>query len=129
MPVLDKARELGEEISSSQELLRMRDTQNAMLASPEASNLVGEFNDKQKKYMALRSQGIELNESQQKDVEDLEKRMLDNPLIVDFFRAQQEFERMLEGINNIISSAISGESSSCAGGACSDDCCSSCSGC
>ncbi len=129
MPVLDKARELGEEISSSQELIRMRDTQNAMLASPEASDLVGEFNDKQKKYMALRSQGIELNESQQKDVEDLEKRMLDNPLIVDFFRAQQEFERMLEGINNIISSAISGESSSCAGGSCSDDCCSSCSGC
>ena len=128
MPVLDKARELGEEISSSQELIRMRDTQNAMLASPEASNLVGEFNDKQKKYMALRSQGIELNESQQKDVEDLEKRMLDNPLIVDFFRAQQEFERMLEGINNIISRAISGESSSC-DGACSDDCCSSCSGC
>jgi cell fate (sporulation/competence/biofilm development) regulator YlbF (YheA/YmcA/DUF963 family) len=129
LPVLDKARELGEEISASPEIIRMRDTQNSMLASPDASSLVEEFNIKQKKYMALKNQGVDLNESQKKDVEDLEKRMLDNPLIVDFFRAQQEFERMLEGINNIISRAISGEQSSCSDGGCSDDCCSSCSGC
>ena len=129
MPVLDKAKELGEEISASQEIIRMRDTQNSMLASPEATSLVEEFNIKQKKYMELRNQGVELTDSQKKDVEDLEKRMLDNPLIVDFFRAQQEFERMLEGINNIISKAISGEQSSCSGGGCSGDCCSSCSGC
>ncbi len=129
MSVLDKAKELGEEISSSQELIRMRDTQNLMLANQEASTLVNEFNEKQKRYMTLQSQGIGLTEEQKRDVEDLEKRMLDNQLIVDFFQAQQNFERMLEEINKIISGAITGDASSCSEGSCSDDCCTSCSGC
>lgn len=124
MSVIEKARELGLEISNSIELIQMRDTQNAMLANPEARTLVEEFNNKQKYYMSLRQQGLELSEDQKKDVEGLEQRMLDNPLIVDFFRSQQNFEKMLEEINQIISQSITGEAHSC-----SDECCSSCSGC
>lgn len=124
MSVIEKARELGELISLSAELSQMRDTQNAMLADPEARSIVEEFNSKQKYYMSLQQQGVELTDSQKQDVQELEQKMLDNPLIIDFFRAQQSFEKMLEQINEIISHAITGESHSC-----SDDCCSSCSGC
>lgn len=124
MSVIDKARELGEEISNSVELNQMRETQNAMLADPEAKSIVEEFNAKQKYYMTLQQKGVELTDSQKQDVQDLEQRMVDNPLIINFFRAQQSFEKMLEQINEIISQAITGESHSC-----SDECCSSCSGC
>lgn len=125
MSILEKARELGGEIASSGELDEMRRAEMAMLEDPEASLLIREFNEKQRKFMDLKAGGIDLNPEQASEIEDLESRVLDNPLIVDFFRKQQNFERVIEEINEIIARAISGGE----GPACSDDCCSSCSGC
>ncbi|MCL6477557.1 MAG: YlbF family regulator [Peptococcaceae bacterium] len=124
MSILQKARELGEEIATSIELEEMKDAEIAMMGDAEARKLVEEFNAKQKKFMEAKASGRELTDDQIKEVEDLEKRVLENPLIVDFFRKQQNFERIIEEINEIISAAIAGESPGC-----SDDCCSSCSGC
>lgn len=124
MSILDKARELGEEIASSTELGEMREAEAAMMSNPEANNLVREFNEKQKIYMDLKSKGANLTDDQISEVEDIEHMVLDNPLIVDFFRKQQNFERIIEEINDIIAKAIAGEESGC-----SDDCCSSCQGC
>jgi len=124
MSVIEQARLLGEEIANSPELAAMRDAQEAMLRDPQAQEIIQEFQDKQRAFQMIQSQGHQLTDSQKKDVEDLERRMMEHPLIVDFFRAQQDFEGMLEQINNIISEAISGAQHSC-----SDECCSSCSGC
>jgi cell fate (sporulation/competence/biofilm development) regulator YlbF (YheA/YmcA/DUF963 family) len=121
MSVLDRARELGAEILESSELLEMRNAEQVMLNDKEAQKLIQEFKDKQKDYQMIKSKGEELTESQQQEVDDLESRMLDNPLILDYFRAQQNFENMLEEINNIIAGAISGGECQCA-----DDCCTSC---
>ncbi|MGQ9557002.1 MAG: YlbF family regulator [Desulfurispora sp.] len=126
--ILQKARELGEEISRSAELQEMLAAQQAMLGSPEAAALIEEFNRKQKYYMTIQRQGLELTDSQKQDIADLEERMLDNELVLGFFRAQQNFEKILEEINNIISQAISGQAA-CSADSCSDECCSSCSGC
>lgn len=124
MSIIDKARELGEEIASSVELGEMKEAELAMMSDPEASDLVREFNEKQKKYMDMRSSGDHLTAEQVSEVEDLESKVLDNFLIVDFFRKQQNFEKIIEEINDIIARAISGE-----GAGCSDDCCSTCEGC
>ena len=128
MSILEKARELGEEIASSTEIQQMRDAEIAMMNNLEARNLVEEFNQKQRNYLDMKSQGVTLSDNQIKEVEDLEKRVMENPLILDFFRKQQNFEQIIEQINEIISAAIAGGSSGCEGD-CSDDCCSSCSGC
>lgn len=121
MSVLDRARELATEILESSELNEMRNTEKTMLNDEDAQKLIQEFKDKQKAYQLVKSQGKELTESQQQEVDDLETRMLDNPLILDYFRAQQNFENMLGEINNIIAGAISGGECEC-----SDDCCTSC---
>jgi len=127
MSILEKARELGEEIASSPELTQMSEAEIAMLNDTQATELVEEFNQKQRKYLDLKAQGAELDSAQVKEVEDLEKKVMGNPLIVDFFRKQQNFERIIEQINEIISEAIAG-GHNCSDG-CSDDCCTSCSGC
>ena len=127
MSILEKARELGEEIASSPELTQMNEAEIAMLNDTQATELVEEFNQKQRKYLDLKAQGAELDSAQVKEVEDLEKKVMRNPLIVDFFRKQQNFERIIEQINEIISEAIAG-GHNCSDG-CSDDCCTSCSGC
>jgi cell fate (sporulation/competence/biofilm development) regulator YlbF (YheA/YmcA/DUF963 family) len=127
MSILEKARELGEKIATSPELRQMKEAEIAMLNDSQANSLVEEFNQTQRKYLDLKAQGLELAGDQVKEVEELEKRVMDNPLIVDFFRKQQSFEMIIEQINEIISDAIAG-GHSCSDG-CSDDCCDSCSGC
>lgn len=127
MSILEKARELGEEIASSPELQQMKEAEIAMMNDTQATDLVEEFNQKQRKYLDLKAQGADLDNEQVKETEYLEKKVMGNRLIVDFFRKQQNFERIIEQINEIISDAIAG-GHGCSDG-CSDDCCSSCSGC
>lgn len=124
MSVIDKARELGDEIASSAELNAMRNAEAVMLQDSEAQKIIQEFQDKQKALYMIQSQGHQLTDSQKKEVELLENKMLANPLIRDYFQAQQNFEKVLEEINQIIGAAIAGQ-----GNSCSDECCSSCSGC
>lgn len=124
MSVILKAQELGEAISESSELMEMKATQDAMLGNEAASKIINEFNEKQRTYLEIQRQGLQLSDLQKSDVQDMEKRMLENDLVVAFFKAQQNFEKMLEQINQIISKSITGESSSC-----TDECCTSCSGC
>lgn len=123
MSILEKAYELGQEIAASDELTNMKNAESLMMQNEEASKIIQEFNEKQKEYLMLQQQGQQLTDSQKKEVADMEKRMLDNPLIYSFFKAQQDFEKVLEEINNIIARSISGQPNSC-----SDDCCSSCGG-
>lgn len=124
MSILEKAHELGQEIANSKELADMKNAELMMLQNEEAKKIIEDFNKKQHRYMEIQRQGQELTPSQKEDVQKIEETMLDQPLIYNFFKAQQNFERVLEEINNIISKAIMGESASC-----SDDCCTSCSGC
>lgn len=118
MSVIEKARELGIELSRCKELRGMREAEVMMLQNPEAQEIIKEFNEKQRAFQMIQSQGHELTEGQKKEAEDLERRMLDNPYIYNFFKAQQDFERILEEINNIIGEAI-GSGSGCS---CESDC-------
>ncbi|MDD2553081.1 MAG: YlbF family regulator, partial [Desulfotomaculaceae bacterium] len=52
------------------------------------------------------AQGVDLTEKQVKELEDLEFKMVNNPYVYNFFKAQQEFQVILESINNIIGEAI-----------------------
>lgn len=128
LTVLDKARELGKELSTSEELLTMRDAEARMLQNPEAQEIIKEFNEKQQFFRALQSQGQPLTDSQKKEAEDLETKMLDNPYIYNFFKSQQTFEKMLEEVNIIIGEAIGGGSGCNCGSDCDSGSC-DCEGC
>ena len=119
MSVIDTARKLGEEIANSRELLEMREAELMMTKDPEAMDIIREFNEKQRIFRTIQEQGLELTEGQKQEAEELENRMLDNPYIYNFFKAQQTFEKILEQINSIIGEAI-GHNAGC--GCDSDDC-------
>ncbi|MHB1042560.1 MAG: YlbF family regulator [Eubacteriales bacterium] len=123
MSVIDKAKQLGEEIANSKELKEMREAELMMTKDPEALNIIQNFNEKQRVFRTIQEQGLELTDSQKKEVEDLESRMIDNPFIYNFFKSQQTFEKVLEQINNIIGEAI-GMGSGCS---CDSDDCNTCS--
>ena len=122
--ILNKARELGKEIADSVELSAMRNSQDNMMNDPLAQSIIKEFEEKQQVYHMLRAQGQQLTESQKQEIDTFEEKMLGNELIVQYFKTQQEFERIIEAVNNIISEAITGQSHDCECG--TSSCCSSC---
>ncbi len=121
--VLEKAKELGDQLAGCQELNDMKNAQMAVMQNPEAKAIIDEFQEKQQKYFRIQQEGQELSEEQKDDIKELEQKMSDNPLIMKYINTQQKFEKLLEEINNIISQSISGEQPSC-----DDSCCSSCGG-
>ena len=74
----------------------------------------------------------ELDADKKSQLEDLEKKMQENAVIMEYMTANQELNQMLESVNMIISSALNdnngGGCSSCssAGNCGENDCCSSC---
>ena len=68
-------------------------------------SIINSFQKKQQAMHMLQSRA-NLNRRSEEEVEELEKQMVENPLIFDFFQAQQDFERVLERINRIIGESI-----------------------
>ncbi|HPU35646.1 MAG TPA: YlbF family regulator [Bacillota bacterium] len=104
--VYSKAKELAAELSKSKELHNVREAEARMLQDPEAWSIIDSFQKKQQVFYMLQSQGQTITEAQKKELEELEKQMVENPLIFDYFKAQQDFEQVLERINRIIGESI-----------------------
>jgi cell fate (sporulation/competence/biofilm development) regulator YlbF (YheA/YmcA/DUF963 family) len=104
--ILEKAQKLGKKLSESKELLTMREAEKMMLENDEARDSIAKFDEKQRAYQVIQAQGMQLTEGQTKELEDLELKMMNNPYVYNFFKAQQEFQNILESINNIIGEAI-----------------------
>jgi len=104
--IMNKARELGLELSKSQEFVNVREAEITMMGNPEAQNIIQEFQDKQHTLHNMQTQGLALSEEQQKEFEEFHERMFTNPYISSFFKAQEIFENILDQVNKIISSSI-----------------------
>lgn len=106
MSIIEKAQELGRALAESKELNTMREAEKMMMENDEARGSIAQFDEKQRVYQAIQAQGAQLTEGQVKELEELEFKMLNNPYVYNFFKAQQEFQGILESINNIIGDAI-----------------------
>jgi cell fate (sporulation/competence/biofilm development) regulator YlbF (YheA/YmcA/DUF963 family) len=113
--VYNKAKELAAEISKSKELIDVREAEAKMFQNLESRSIIDAFQEKQRAFQMIQSQGHVLTEGQKKEIEELEKQMTENPLIFNFFNARQSFEQVLAEINRIIgeSIALGAECNSC----------------
>lgn len=132
MSIYDKAKALADEIQASDELRRVKETELKMLIDMEAREIVENY---QRIQMEAINAGIaydDLDDATKAQLTELEGKMEQNPVIVEYMTANQELNQMLESINMIIGSALNdngGSScSSCgsAGNCGENDCCSSC---
>ncbi len=106
MTILEKAQKLGKKLSESKELATMREAEKMMLENDESRNAIAQYDEKQRAYQVIQAQGMKLTDGQVKELEDLELKMMNNPYVYNFFKAQQDFQNILESINNIIGEAI-----------------------
>lgn len=104
--ILDKARELGLELSRSKEFNNVREAEMLMMQNPEAQIIIQEFQSKQHTLQAMQAQGLPLSETQQREFGECQTRMFSNAHISNFFQAQEKFEVILDQVNKIISESI-----------------------
>lgn len=132
MSILEKARELADEISTSPELRKVKEAELRLMLDMEARELIEEFQTIQMEAINSGVNYEDLPEDVKKKLEDLESTMSENDIIKDYMTLNQELNQILEAVNMMISSALSdnqegGCGGSCSSGDCGDgSCCSSC---
>lgn len=132
MSIYDKAKALADEIRASEELRRVKETELKMLIDLPAREIVETYQQIQMDAINAGISYDELDADKKSQLEDLEKKMQENAVIMEYMTANQELNQMLESVNMIISSALNdnngGGCSSCssAGNCGENDCCSSC---
>ena len=132
MSIYDKAKALADEIRASEELRRVKETELKMLIDLPAREIVDTYQQIQMDAINAGISYDELDADKKSQLEDLEKKMQENAVIMEYMTANQELNQMLESVNMIISSALNdnngGGCSSCssAGNCGENDCCSSC---
>jgi len=119
---MDKARELGEMLASSEEYRRYCNAEIKQLNDPEAQLILDEYNTKK----ALLLQQMGNDNLKQEDVESIKAQLMQeatllnqNQVLSEYIQASTEFSNILADVNNVISFFVRGESPGCQG-------CSSC---
>ena len=120
--VLAKARELGDAVSSSNELKRLKDAEVNQNNDADAQLLLTAYT---KRYQELMT-GLQGREPAPDEIETIKAQMeievnklRQNANILEYIAAREDFEGMMNTINQILSFAISGEESECGSGSCS----------
>ncbi len=126
--VYNKAKELAEALSGSKELNDVREAEAKMLEDTEARQIINAFQEKQHHLQKIQSLGQALTKDQTDEVEKLEKQMVENPLIFDFYKARQHFDLVLQRVNKIIGESLGPDPECNCDSVCGEGSC-GCSGC
>lgn len=131
--VMQKAQELAEAILNSEIYQNMKKQENAVQRDAEAAGLLGDLIEKRQRVENVLS-GTKMNPDElaeaSREMEEAEKRMNDNIMIITLKEKRKDFQTMMDNVNKILRLVITGEiedennSSNGCGGNCS--CCSGC---
>jgi len=124
--IMDKARELGQELAASPEYREMRQAEANLIQDPQASLLVKNFQELKKTWERAQVQGIQLPETQLQKLQEAEELMLLNPAVRSFTRAHERFAEVLQEVNQKIWDGIRGSSCGESGCSCSETDCNGC---
>ena len=106
--VLDKAQELAEAISDSDELLQLRDAAEKVDTDETATFALKRFQEKQETLQRAAQSGLELPPEQINEIQSIQEEIRAITTIRDFAEAQNEFNTLIDQVNNIIASAVMG---------------------
>lgn len=126
--IIEKARELGQMLSESDEFKALKGAEELQLADTEATELMMEYANTRERLsnkMADPSNTEEDFKAIQKEMEDAFHKLMTNANIKRYIEANNSFKTLIDQVNAIIAFYVKGEEQS---GGCSGNC-SSCGGC
>ena len=131
--VMNRAQELAEAILNSECYNEMKKTEAEMRRDPDAAAALGEMIEKRSRVEnILADSNMDPNELAEasREMEEAEKRMNENPKIIELKEKRKDFQTMMDNVNKILRLVITGEVEDENRGtlACGGDC-SACGGC
>lgn len=124
MTIIEKAHELGEMIEASEEMKALKEAEKIQAEDDAAQQLVADFNIKRMNLAReIQSGKITEEEAIKKNNEAFSEMVEKSESIKNYVAAKENFDKMVNGINNVINIYIMGKQ-----GGCTHDC-SSCGGC
>src|SRR6056297_52802 len=109
MSVIEKAKELGQELVDSEEYKELKRKESALYDDEEATSLLEEYENINNQLQMARANGQEVNDDQQKKMQSLQMKMENNPSIKSYIESQKKFNEVMSSVNKIINGYITGE--------------------
>lgn len=109
MSVIEKAKELGQELVESEEYKELKKKESALYDDEEATSLLEEYENTNKQLQMARANGQEVSEKQQKQLQSIQMKMEQNPSIKSYIESQKKFNEVMNSVNKIINGYITGE--------------------
>jgi cell fate (sporulation/competence/biofilm development) regulator YlbF (YheA/YmcA/DUF963 family) len=110
MSVIEKARELGNEIRKTAEYKELERVTENMEGDSDANQMIKEIQDLQQKIQFAQQSGVEPSEEQIQQFNNIKARMDSNLTIQAYAKAQNEFSQFMQDVNCAISEGINPES-------------------
>ena len=108
--VLEKAQELADAISVSDELTKLRSAAEKVDTDEKATTALKKFQEKQETIQMAARSGLELPPEQMAEMQTLQGHIQQIPSIHDFAHAQGNFNALIDKVNDIIAGAVMGVS-------------------
>jgi cell fate (sporulation/competence/biofilm development) regulator YlbF (YheA/YmcA/DUF963 family) len=106
--VLDRAQELADAISDSDELEELRVAAQKLDDDEIATAAIKRFQEKQEVVRRAASSGLELPEDQISELKEIQGQISDIPAVQDFAAAQDGFNTLMSKVNDIIAASVTG---------------------
>lgn len=109
MEYIQKARELGQALLKTPEVLKLKEAEAAIELDTEASKAFAEYQDKERNLVAAQMFSKVPSEKDSLALIELKMRLIrKHPAIRNFFNAQQDFEKVMATVNLAITTTIYG---------------------
>ncbi len=106
MSVIEKAKELGIEISKTEQYQELERVSENMQADPEANQMIKEVQELQQQIQFAQQSGVQPSEEQIQQFNDLKGKMDTNLTIQAYAKAQNDFSQFMQEVNSAISEGI-----------------------
>ncbi len=109
MSVMEKARDLGKEIRSTEQYQELERVSENMQEDTEASQMIKEIQELQQQIQFAQQSGVQPSEDQLQQFNDLKSKMDTNLTIQAYAKAQNDFSQFMQEVNSAISEGINPE--------------------
>ncbi len=104
-----KAKELGNEISKTDEYQELERTSKNVQENAEANQMIDKIQDLQQKIQFAQQSGVQPSEEHIKEFNELKQQMNANLTIQAYAKAQEEFNKLMQEVNESITKGIKPE--------------------
>lgn len=106
MNVIEKAKELGKEISKTEEYLELERVSENMQGDTEANQMIKEIQELQQQIQFAQQSGVQPSQDQIQEFNDLKSKMDSSLTIQAYAKAQNDFSQFMQEVNSAISEGI-----------------------